>query len=90
MPLIIVKPLQRLNLNKVYNITEKAKSIILTTKGRTNLKLTLERDGFNHPETALAMRCEIDNRMNESDVKDVKIRLVKNLKLRERPVRALN
>jgi len=36
------------------------------------------------------MRCEIDNKMNESDVKDVKIKLVKMLELRERPVRSLN
>jgi hypothetical protein len=48
-PLIIVKPMVNLNMNKVHNIQQKAKSIILTTKGRTNIKLTLERDGFNHP-----------------------------------------
>lgn len=48
-PLIIVKPMLNLNMNKVHNIQQKAKSIILTTKGRTNIKLTLERDGFNHP-----------------------------------------
>ena len=54
------------------------------------MKFALERDGFNHPETALAVRIEIDNKMNESDVKDVKIKLVKMLELRERPVRSLN
>ena len=48
-PLIIVKPMLNLNMNKVHNIQQKAKSIIMTTKGRTNIKLTLERDGFNHP-----------------------------------------
>ncbi len=88
--MIIVKPLQNMNMNKVYQIQEKARSIILTTKGRTNVKLALERDGYNHPETAMSIRCEIDNKMNESDVKDVKIKLVKMLELRDRPVRNLN
>jgi hypothetical protein len=38
----------------------------------------------------LAFNCEIDNKMNDSDVKDVKLKLIKMLELRERPVRTLN
>jgi|LauGreDrversion4_2_1035121.scaffolds.fasta_scaffold103806_1 hypothetical protein len=36
------------------------------------------------------MKCEIDNKLNDSDVKNVKIKLLKNLELRQRPARSVN
>jgi hypothetical protein len=36
------------------------------------------------------MKCEIDNKLNDSDVKNVKIKLLKYLELRQRPARSVN
>ena len=48
----------------------------MMSRGKTSIKLTLERDGFNGSDQPFAMKCEIDNKINESDVKKLKIKLM--------------
>jgi hypothetical protein len=45
--LIIVKPLKKVQVNQTFNLQSKPKSVLLMSKGRTNLRLNLNQDGFN-------------------------------------------
>lgn len=56
-------------MNRVISFSKKAKNVLNMSKGTTNIKITLERDGFNLINSALMMKCEIDNRLSEADVK---------------------
>lgn len=56
------------------------------SKGRTNLTLTMNQDGFNQPEQEMRFKCTIDNKMSETDVKRVKLQVLKNFEVSSKPL----
>lgn len=59
----------------------------MTSLGKSNIKIILERDGFNQLQGGFSAAVEIDNRQCEADVKKVKLILLKDVELRDRPAR---
>jgi hypothetical protein len=89
-PILIVKPLVRCQTNRVISLTKNAKSVIGIKQGTTNIRITLERDGFNLINSFFNLSCEVDNNNCEQEIKKVKFKLIKTLELRERPPRSIS
>jgi glutamate dehydrogenase/leucine dehydrogenase len=86
LPVILVKPLARLSLYKTHTVQSKPKSVLFLSKGRTNLTLGMNQDGFSQPEQEIHFTCTVDNKMSETDVKRVKLQIVQNFEVSNKPL----
>jgi glutamate dehydrogenase/leucine dehydrogenase len=86
LPVILVKPLARLSLYKTHTVQSKPKSVLFLSKGRTNLTLAMNQDGFSQPEQEMHFTCTVDNKMSETDVKRVKLQIVQNFEVSNKPL----